>query len=205
MSQNPVEQPVLDVVANRWSPYRFDGREVEAEKLLACLEAARWAASSYNEQPWSFVVAQRQDESEFERMLQCLLEANQAWARRAGVLVLTVTHSTFQRNGNPNRVAQFDLGQSVAHLALQATALGLQVHQMAGVNLSKVRQEYQVPDGYEPQTALAIGYPDVSEPSDEAGKELLRRENGPRTRNSLSDQVFVLKWGTSADFLTSKS
>jgi len=200
MSPNPVDRPVMDAIARRWSPYRFEARDVEPEKLLTCLEAARWAASSYNEQPWSFLVARRENEAEFERMLTCLLEANQVWARHAGALVLTVTHLTFHRNGKPNRVALHDLGQAVAQLALQATTVGLQVHQMAGVNLSKVRQEYRVPEGYEPQTAIAIGYPDPNDPTDQVGEELKRRESGPRDRKPLSDLVFGTKWGTAADF-----
>ncbi len=196
---NPVEYPVLDAIANRWSPYRFEPREVEQAKLLSCLEAARWAASSYNEQPWSFLVARREDQAAFDRMLSCLLEANQGWASRAGVLLLTVCRSSFQRNGKPNRVAQHDLGQAAAHLALQATALGLQVHQMAGGNLSKVRLEYEVPDGYEPQTAIAIGYPDRRPPADDQAAEWHQRESGPRTRVPLSEQVFSGKWGQAAD------
>lgn len=201
MSLNPVEHPVLDAIANRWSPYRFDPREVEPEKLLRCLEAARWAASSYNEQPWSFLVARRQDGESFARMLSCLLEANRDWAKHAGVLVLTVIHTSFRRNGKPNRVAQHDLGQAATQLALQATSMGLQVHQMAGVNLSKVRQEYEIPDGYEPQTAIAIGYADESEPTGAAAKEWKKRESGPRTRTPLGELVFGDKWGSRADFV----
>jgi len=201
MSRNPVEQPVLDVIANRWSPYRFEAREIEEEKLIQCLEAARWTASSFNEQPWFFIVARRQESDAFERMLGCLMEANQTWARHASALILTVTRSTFQKNGKPNRVAQHDLGQAAAHLALQADALGLQVHQMAGVNLSKVRQEYGVPDGHEPQTAIAIGYADSSQPEDETAAELKKRESGPRTRDALKDQVFGDQWGDGASFL----
>lgn len=199
MSLNPVEHPVLESIANRWSPYRFEPRAVEPEKLRQCFEAARWAASSFNEQPWSFIVARRQDEAEFERMAGCLMEANQTWAKQAGVLVLTATRSNFQKNGKPNRVALHDLGQAAAHLSLQATSLGLQVHQMAGVNLSKVRQEYGVPEGYEPQTAIAIGYPDTSEPADETAQELHKRESGPRTRVELKEQVFSHRWGDGAD------
>lgn len=199
MSLNPVEHPVLESIANRWSPYRFEPRAVEPEKLRQCFEAARWAASSFNEQPWSFIVARRQDEAEFERMVGCLMEANQTWAKQAGVLVLTATRSNFQKNGKPNRVALHDLGQAAAHLSLQATSLGLQVHQMAGVNLSKVRQEYGVPEGYEPQTAIAIGYPDTSEPADETAQELHKRESGPRTRVELKEQVFSHRWGDGAD------
>ena len=200
MSLNPTELPVLNAIADRWSPYRFEPREVEQEKLQRCFEAARWAASSYNEQPWSFMLSQRQKVADFERMVTCLLEANQIWAKHAGALVLTVIHTSFKRNGKPNRVALHDLGQATANFALQATALGLQVHQMGGVNLSKIRQEYGIPDGYEPQTAIAIGYPDLSEPVDEVAAELKKRESGTRSRLPIDQLVFGDKWGSSADF-----
>ena len=111
------DHPVHDLIADRWSPYIFERREVEREKLLSCLEAARWAASSFNEQPWSFIVAERTDEEEFNRMLSCLMEANQAWAANAGVLLLTVVSKSFSRNNKPNRVAQHDLGLAVGNLA----------------------------------------------------------------------------------------
>ncbi len=201
MAVNPTDHPVLDVVRNRWSPYRFDSRPVEDEKLVQCLEAGRWAASSFNDQPWSWIVARRQDADQFDRMLGCLLEANQGWAGKAGVLILTVIRTTFAYNKKPNRVALHDLGQAAAQLSLQAAELGLQVHQMAGVNLSLVRQEYSVPDGHEPQTAIAIGYPDESEPADELARELHKREQGPRQRLPLGEQVFRGKWGDRAEFV----
>src|SRR5436189_5299504 len=84
------DHPVLPVITERWSPYAFDPRPVEREKLLSCLEAARWAPSSYNEQPWTFILAERTDQAEFGRILECLVEANQAWAKNAGVVMLTV-------------------------------------------------------------------------------------------------------------------
>ncbi len=202
MSINPTEYPVLDAVGNRWSPYRFEPRVVEDEKLLQCLEAARWAASSFNDQPWYWIVARRQDADEFERMIGCLMEANRDWARNAGALILTVTRSTFAYNNKPNRVALHDLGQAAAHLALEACNLGLQVHQMAGVNLSLVRQEYGVPEGHEPQTAISIGYPDTSDPQGEHAQALQKRESGARQRRSLEEQVFSAKWGSRANFLT---
>lgn len=202
MSINPVEHPVLEPIAERWSPYRFLPQQVEDEKLLRCLEAARWAASSFNDQPWHWIVARRQDREAFDRMIGCLMEANRAWAANAGALILTVTRSTFDYNGKPNRVAQHDLGQAAAHLALQATALGLQVHQMAGVNLSAVRLEYRVPDGYEPQTAIAIGYPDTGQPDGEQAEEWSKREGGARRRKPLDQQVFAGKWGNAAEFLS---
>ena len=134
MSINPVDWPVSDVIANRWSPYRFRPQEIEEEKLLTCFEAARWAASSFNDQPWYWIVARRQDHEAFGKMVGCLLEANQGWANQAGVLVLTATRTTFAYNQKPNRVALHDLGQAACQFSLQAVQLGLQVHQMAGVN-----------------------------------------------------------------------
>ncbi|TWT93786.1 nitroreductase family protein [Stieleria varia] len=200
MSINPVEHDVLPAIKQRWSPYRYDARPVETEKLLACLEAARWAASSFNDQPWSWIVARREDSDAFDTMLGCLMEANQPWAASAGVLLLSVIRPTFRKNGKPNRVALHDLGQAAAHLALQAAALGLQAHQMAGVNLSRVRSQYQIPEDHQPETAIAIGYPDDSEPKDELGESLRQREAGPRTRIPLSEQVFSGRWGTTANF-----
>ena len=199
--RNPVEHDVIEPIAERWSPYRFQPREVEDSKLIQCLEAARWAASSFNDQPWNWIVARRQDSDQFKKMLECLLEANQAWAKNVGVLLLSVTRGKFAYNGKPNRVALHDLGQAAAHLTLQATALGLQVHQMAGVNLSKIRAEYAIPDDHEPQTAIAIGYVDSSDPGDELGKELADRERQTRTRRSLAEQVFGGEFGQSANFL----
>ncbi|QDT11793.1 nitroreductase family protein [Planctomycetes bacterium K23_9] len=201
MSRNPVSLPVIDSIAERWSPYRFDPKVIETEKLLACFEAARWAASSFNDQPWSWIVATRQDTEAFQTMLGCLMESNQPWASEAGALILTTTRSKFAYNDKPNRVALHDLGQAAAHLALQANAVGLQVHQMAGVNLSRVKQQYQIPDDIEPQTAIAIGYAAEQPPSTELAQELEKRQSGPRKRKELADQVFSGQWGRSAGFV----
>jgi nitroreductase len=190
-----VDHPILEPIAHRWSPYAYDDRPVEREKLLSCLEAARWAASSYNEQPWIFIVAERNDHVEFERALDCLQEANQAWAKHAGVLMLTAVSRTFRKNGSPNRVAEHDLGQAAAYLALQATMQGLQVHQMAGVNLTKVRQTYSIPEGYDPHTAIAIGY--AGKPPSGIDEQLLQRDATTRPRKPLSEFVFSGVWGQS--------
>lgn len=196
--KSPTDHDVLPAIAERWSPYRFEPRVVEDDKILRCLEAARWAASSYNDQPWSFLLARRQDGEAFETALSCLMESNQEWAKHAGVLLLTVIRTSFRRNGKPNRVALHDLGAAAACMALQATTEGLQVHQMAGVNLSRVRQAYRVPEGHEPQTAIAIGYPgEAADPDD----PLAARDRQPRTRLPLSEQVFAGVWGTSAEIV----
>lgn len=190
------DHPILPALAGRYSPYAFDLRPVERDKLLSCLEAARWAASSYNEQPWRIILAERSDTQAFNKALSCLLEANQAWAKNAGALLLTVVSRTFARNGTPNRVAEHDLGLAMGNLTVQATSLGLAVHQMAGVQLPKVRQMYHLPEGFDPVTAAAIGY--ASQPGDD---ELGRRDRTPRSRRPLNEWVFGESFGNAADIV----
>lgn len=200
VSMNPVDFPVLESIQARWSPYRFDPVPIEVQKLKTCFEAARWAASSFNDQPWFWIVATRDEPEQFQRMVGCLMSPNQGWASNAGALVLSVIRETFAYNKKPNRVALHDLGQAAAHFALQATALGLQVHQMAGIDQAAIRREYGIPDGHEPQTAIAIGYPDTSEPTDETAISLHERDSGERKRRELSEQLFSGKWGHPAKF-----
>ncbi len=190
------DHPILTPIAARFSPYAFEPRTIEKAKLLSCLEAARWAASSFNEQPWSFIIALREDKAEFAKMLACLGEPNQEWAKDAGALILTVVCKTFTRNGTPNRVAEHDLGQAAANLAIQATDEGMQVHQMAGVNLTQIRQAYNVPATHEPMTAIAIGY--AADPDTAANKELASRDTVARSRKPLSEWVFTGGWKQSA-------
>ncbi len=198
---NPTERDTLGPIAQRWSPYRFEPRVVEPETLVRCFEAARWAASSFNEQPWRWIVATRDDDVNFSRALGCLMEANQSWAADAGALVLTAYRSKFTHNETPNRVALHDLGQAAAHLALQAVELGLQVHQMAGVNLSQVRTEFQVPEAFEPATAIAIGYPAATPPQSDQQAEWEKRETAARRRTPLAESVFSGGWGSQAEWL----
>ncbi len=192
--QAQVSPDILEVIRDRWSPYAFDERSVDPSAIQQCLVAASWAASSYNEQPWYFLLAYREDTGEFERMLSCLLDANQSWAKFAGLLMLTVTQETFSKNGNPNRVHQHDLGQAAAHFALQATAHGMAVHQMAGIHIGKIRAEYQIPDGFSPQTAIAVGY--ATQQPKAGQEELIGRDQSPRSRKPLSQFVFKNRWGT---------
>lgn len=134
------------LIAARWSPYGYSNKPVPKEDLAALFEAASWASSSFNEQPWRYLVASRQDDpAGYERLLGCLMPANQAWAKAAPVLALSVAKSTFTRNDNPNRVAVHDVGAASATLTFEATARGLVVHQMAGVNLDHARTVCGVP------------------------------------------------------------
>ena len=186
------DQQIHELIAGRWSPYAFDPRPVERDRLVSCLEAARWAASSYNEQPWSFIVAERDNATHFERMLKCLVAANQAWAKDAGVLMVTVICKGFARNGKPNRMAEHDLGLAVGNLSLQATSLGLGVHQMAGIDLDAARQSYEIPETHDPVTAIALGYPADLDNID--NDQLVQRERSPRSRKSLDEFVFAGSW-----------
>jgi nitroreductase len=189
--------PVHDLIAQRWSPRALDSRPVPPEQIRSLLEAARWAASSFNEQPWSFIVARREDADQFDRMLECLMEQNRMWARGASVLMLTVAKETFSRNDRPNRVAAHDVGQAAASLSLQATDLGLRVHQMGGIDLEKIRETYGIPDGYAPLTAIAIGYPGEVETLPE---EFRSAESAPRERKTQTEFVFAGAWGEPANW-----
>jgi len=189
------EHPIHDLLRRRWSPRAFADRPVEPAKLLSLLEAARWAPSSYNEQPWAFVVATKEQPEEFAKVLGCLVEFNQAWAKAAPVLLLTVARLAFERNQQPNRHAYHDVGLAIANLTVQATAEGLAVHQMAGILPDEIRAAFRVPEGWDPVSGVAIGYPgDPATLTD----ELRRRELAPPSRKPLSAFIFSGAWGTAA-------
>jgi len=185
--------PILDLIRQRWSPRAFADRPVEHEKLLSILEAARWAPSSSNEQPWSYLVATKDQPAEFERMVGCLVEANQVWAKHAPVLMIAVARRVFARNGKTNEHARHDVGQAAAYLTLQAMSLGLFVHQMAGIDAAKTRQTYAIPEDHEPVTAIAIGY--LGDPNT-LPEKLRERELAASTRKELKEFIFTGVWGS---------
>ncbi len=192
------DHPILKLLSERWSPYGFDDRSVPEGDLRSLFEAARWAASSYNEQPWNYLVATREDPVEFARMLGCLVEANQAWAKAAPVLVLGVVSLQFAKNKKDNRAAVHDLGLAAGNLLVEATARGLSVHQMIGILPDKARELYQIPEHFEAWTALAIGYKADPAKLPEALKE---RDSTPRQRKPLGKFVFTGKWGQSSPLI----
>ena len=186
------EVPVHDLIRERRSPLAYSDRPVGTGELRSLLEAARWAASSFNQQPWHFIVATKEVPAEYERLLGCLAPANALWAQHAPVLMLTVAKLTFDANGAPNRHALHDVGQAAAGLALQATALGLAAHQMGGFDGERARAEFSIPGDYEPVAAIAVGYPGDPESLPE---RLRAREGAPRTRRGLGEFVFTGRWG----------
>ena len=186
------DYPIHELLAERWSPYGFEDRPVEQADLRSLFEAARWAASSYNEQPWSYFVATRENPVEFARLLSCLVEGNQAWAKAAPALALGVVSLRFSRNNKENRAAVHDLGLAAGNLLVEATARGLCVHQMIGILPDKAREVYQIPEHSEAWTAIAIGYKGDPAKLPDALKE---RDLAPRQRKPLSQFVFTGKWG----------
>ena len=192
----PADHPIHEIHARRWSPRAFAPRAVGRDELLSLLEAARWAASCFNDQPWSFLVGERGDET-WQGIHDVLVPANQAWASSAPVLMLSLAHENFVRTGKPNRHAQYDVGQAVGGLALQATALGLFVHQMAGFDAAAARARFAVPSAHTPMAAIAIGY---GADAESLPVDLAERERALRDRVPLSTFVFAGAWGQGAPF-----
>lgn len=187
------DHPVLDLIAARWSPRAFSSRPVEEAKLSSVLEAARWAPSAGNEQPWRFIVATKAQPDAYAALLGCLKEKNQSWARSAPVLMLTLAKRHFRDDeARPNPHAWHDLGQALASMSLQATALGLAVHPMAGFSPERAREAFALPPALEPVTALALGYPGDPET---LPRDLQVKERAPRRRKPLRELVLPLAWG----------
>lgn len=179
-----------ELIRTRWSPRQFLDRAIPAEDLRTLFEAARWAPSSYNEQPWRFIVATRDQAELFEKVLGLLMPMNQAWAKVPFALGFSVGKKTFTHNGAPDRFGLYDTGAASATLAIQATALGLHIHFMGGFDSNRARTEFGVPEDFEIGAAFAIGYIDES--------TVLP---GARTRKPVRDLVFGVVWGEPAAFL----
>jgi len=193
----PVEFPVHELIQNRWSPRAFSDKPVTEEVLRSLFEAARWAPSSSNEQPWAYLVATKDDRENFEKSLGVLVEFNANWARKAPVLVIAVAELAFAKNNAPNRNAQYDVGAASLQLSLEATARGLVVHQMAGFDPETAREAYNIPQGWEPIAAMALGYPGDASSLPEPYRS---REKAPRTRKRIREFVMSGQWGHTAVF-----
>ena len=189
---NDVDHPVHDLIRRRYSPRAFADRSVEPEKLRRVFEAARWAPSAFNAQPWGYIVATKDDPEDYARMLGCLVEGNQLWARSAPVLIAAVATHAFEHNGKPNRHAFHDLGAATAFLTLEAMSLDLFVHQMAGFLPDKLREAYGLPESVEPVAALALGY--AGDPNT-LPESLRTRELQPGKRKPIGEFVFSGAWG----------
>jgi nitroreductase len=184
--------PIHALLRTRWSPRAFSNGDVDHGTLRSLLEAARWAPSSFNAQPWSFIVATRDDTAAFERMLGVLMPQNVQWAKNAPVLILAVARKSLDASGRPNRYALYDVGQAVAHLTVEATARGLFAHQMGGFDAEKAREVFALPADYDAVALIALGY--LGE-ADSLPESLQKSERAPRNRKPLAEFVFAGRWG----------
>jgi nitroreductase len=185
--------PVHDLIRKRWSPRSFADRPVSDTDLKSLLEAARWASSSNNEQPWIFFVARKSDAAEFEKLFDLLLPGNQVWASKAPLLMIMAARKTMTRNGAPNHYALHDAGQAFAQLALQAVALGLHVRGMAGFDRERAVVDLNIPEEYCLGAAIAVGYAASPDQLPEKYREM---ELSKRQRKPLAQFVFGAGWGT---------
>lgn len=192
------EHPVHALIQNRWSPRAFSDKPVSAEALRSLFEAARWAPSSNNEQPWAFIVATKNEPEEFAKVQSTLVEFNQSWAKHAPVIGIATSELEFARNKSPNRNAFYDTGAAMAYLTTEATERELFVHQMAGFDPQKAIEVLEIPKGWEPIAAFVIGY---GGDANSLPDPLRQRELAARSRKSLSDFVMSGKWGQAAHFL----
>ena len=187
----PAAHPIHELIARRWNSRAIDAdRPVTPEMLASLLEAARWAPSSGNEQPWRFVVFDDRDPAAREQARDCLTSGN-AWARRAPVLVLSAAESRRARDGSHNRHAQHDVGLATENLALQAVAHDLVAHPMAGFDKDRARAAFGVPESVEPMAMIAIGYPGDEEALSESQRA---REHAPRERRPITQSAFLGRW-----------
>ena len=194
IKQAAVEYPIHPLLEQRWSPRAFDARPVETAKLRSVLEAARWSASGGNSQPWHFIVATQEEAEEFAKLAACLVPGNAEWAAHAPVLILPVA-TMVMSNGRVHTHAFHDVGLATQNLTVQATALDLYVHPMAGFSADKARELFAIPAGHDPVTMLALGY--LGDP-DSLAEQRRQMELSPRTRKPLREFVFTGTWGNTA-------
>lgn len=185
--------PIHDIIAQRWSGRAFDAHQpVSREHIIALLEAARWAPSCFGDEPWRFIVWDKNtDVAAWQKAFACLGEFNQQWVKNAPVLLLSTASTLFRENGKANRWGQYDTGAAAENLSLQATTLGLMVHQMGGFDVGKVRQTFDIPVHYECMAMIAVGHPAAPETLTE---DLKLREMAQRQRRPLQECFFENEW-----------
>ncbi|MCZ2156445.1 MAG: nitroreductase family protein [Bryobacterales bacterium] len=195
---NPIKRAatrveIYPLIRDRWSPRAFSQKRLSRDLILKLMEAARWAASCSNEQPWRFVVASIDEPEAHAKLVRCLDEGNQRWAPHAPLLMLTFVKEDFTKYNSSNRWCEHDLGLAMGNLTMQAMAEGLVVHNMGGILYERIREEYDVPDGFHPMTAVAVGY--EGDPGTLTTEKYRREEVSPRVRKPLEEIFFRTTWG----------
>lgn len=186
--------PIHELIARRWSGVAFDAsRQVPHEHLLSLMEAARWAPSSFGDQPWRYLICDRyREEAAWNKAFECLSPGNQTWAAQAPVLLVTCCDTLFTHNGTPNVHGEYDSGAASLSLCLQAAALGLMTHQMAGFSREKARELFAIPERCKPIAMMALGY---QLPRDRIPEQFREKEFKPRQRKPLEERFFLGEWG----------
>ena len=185
---------IHETIANRWSGRAYDAaKPVTQAQIIALLEAARWAPSCYGDQPWRFIVWNKNtDENAWRRAFDCLVPGNQSWVQDSPILMLVCADTLFGHNQQPNRWAQYDTGAAAENLCLQACSMGLMAHQMGGFDTDKTREAFAIPAQITPMAMLCVGYPaDIATVTGEA----LTREMAERKRKALGELFFTETWG----------
>lgn len=183
---------VHDLIASRKSIRAFGDKEIDDKNFVSIFEAARWASSSRNEQPWRFIAARKKDKESFHRTLSCINESNWQWAQFGAMLIVVLARKNFTSHPVPNNHAHHDVGLAIGNLVLQATSLGIYMHQMGGIDYVKVREVFEVPEEYDVISIIVGGYPGNN---DSLPDKLRERELQPRHRKDLKDLVFESKFG----------
>jgi len=181
------EFPVADLIEQRRSSRAYSPRPVEQKKIDSLFEAARWAPSSMNEQPWSYLYATKDQPELYGKLLDALSESNRVWAKDAPLLILSMARKTHFRNGAANASARYDVGAANAFLSMQATQFGLNVHQMGGYDRQKAIESFNIPETHEPLVIMAIGYLGDAE---NLSENLKQREVAQRER--FTQDFFVM-------------
>jgi nitroreductase len=183
---NLIEYPVTDLIEQRRSRRAYSSQPIEIEKIHSLFEAARWAPSSMNEQPWAYLYATQEQPELWNKLLDALNESNRVWAKHAPLLILSMARKTLIRNGVVNGAARYDVGAANAFLSMQATHLGLNIHQMGGFDRQKTIESLNIPENYEPIVIMAVGYLGDSV---NLSENLKHREHAPRER--YTQEFFV--------------
>ncbi|HKI78361.1 MAG TPA: nitroreductase family protein [Ignavibacteriaceae bacterium] len=193
---------IHELLEKRYSPKAFDDKNIEQEDLIKLLEAARWSPSSMNEQPWRFIVGVKNEDETHDKIYDTLADGNKLWAKNAPVLILTIASNFYQRNGEPNKHAGYDLGQAIANLTFQASAQELYVHQMGGFSAQKAKELFDIPEGFTPMSVVAIGHLGNSEDLPEKVRPV---DKSKRKRKELEEIVFQDYFGNKSDLVQSES
>ncbi|PWB52843.1 MAG: nitroreductase [Nitrosomonadales bacterium] len=187
--------PIHDIITKRWSCRAFDaGRPVSHDQVISLVEAARWAPSCFGDEPWRFIVWNRnRDAAAWQKAFDCLVEWNQNWVKNAPILALVTANSIFRKNGKPNAWGQYDSGAAAENFCLQAVATGLMAHQMGGFDADRIRREFGIPEQYSCMAMIAAGYQGEETVLNDELKEL---ELAPRERTPLGEHFFEGAWGS---------